>query len=846
MILEFLEGGSLGATVKNSGPLDEYLVSQLVKQILEGLKYIHSKNVIHRDIKGGNILIVKSGVVKIADFGLAILCDNKKIHSLVGSPYWMSPEVIQEEEIITSACDIWSLGATIIELLTTKPPYWGKDEVLATWSICNNDPDLPENISAPLKDFLLKCFVKDPLKRSSAIELSQHTWITMPSKRSYRNFIKVKQKKDFPSIFNNIINKSSFIVTETKNNISSYSSEESQLIDSSQHQQKIEIVKPETKLQNRKTDDSKNIRLIYYDRDANINNISDSNSAFNSNDTNNVIKNKSNDKDMNASVSFGNNFQEQEHDIFEYILSEMSSNALPSDILENIIINYSFIFNAAYYHMTNSLKLIKYHQINHNSIDLESYILNIHSEESFYLMLTEYDNIIINSIISALDNSIIILLLIKYTIVHRSNRIISILLNMLNTIVKHYPDNILNSLFIDNCGMELLCICIINNESLLSASQIIDSLFNRTKNQVIFKRFVDEKGFLKLSYILYKNNSIINEIIQFVHFIMINTQITSMLNEIITPDILKLIYDIVCNYKLYFKTFGLFINILVKFRNFNLHSAVLSEVLIQLKQSYNTVSNRNFENIVYLIYLEASIEKNYNLIHSLLLSDYNFYQDNENYLFTELICTIINMSNTSYFISLIRNKRLIEILFKVVIVEEERFELRYTKTLLILFKSIADMSQNETGIVYVDKILLEDGYLTNYFILMESLLLSEDISSYCLYLYYIFSSSFNIFKATLLGLDMLIENFLLICEEFNFLSKGLLETENVVNFIAFLFENSKHTKNTLKNTSELLIDDKYGFTYKRVYRIIDTLKDYCSSRGDGNWMLILDKLNKII
>lgn len=223
IVLEFLECGSLGAIVKNSGPLDEYLVTQLVKQILAGLKYIHSKNIIHRDIKGGNLLIIKSGTVKLADFGLAVLADNIKTHSLAGSPYWMAPEVIKEEDIITSACDIWSLGATIIELITTKPPYWGYDVVSATFSILNDDmPVIPDNITSNLKDFLMKCFVKDPKKRATINDLLKHTWITMPSKKSYKNFI--KQKKEIPSIFGGFINdinvdlKSSALVSKNTNN----------------------------------------------------------------------------------------------------------------------------------------------------------------------------------------------------------------------------------------------------------------------------------------------------------------------------------------------------------------------------------------------------------------------------------------------------------------------------------------------------------------------------------------------------------------------------------------------------------------------------------------------------
>ena len=85
---------------------------------------MHSQGVIHRDIKGGNILTTKDGIVKLADFGVATkLTDTEKNNSFAGTPYWMAPEIIEMSQV-KSACDIWSLGCTVIELLTGKPPYY--------------------------------------------------------------------------------------------------------------------------------------------------------------------------------------------------------------------------------------------------------------------------------------------------------------------------------------------------------------------------------------------------------------------------------------------------------------------------------------------------------------------------------------------------------------------------------------------------------------------------------------------------------------------------------------------------------------------------------------------------
>jgi serine/threonine protein kinase len=139
--------------------------------------------VIHRDIKGGNILTTKDGIVKLADFGVATkLTDSEKSNSVVGTPYWMAPEVIEMNGQLTSACDIWSLGCTVIELLTTNPPYFTLHPCSAMIKIVQEPMPMPENISEDLKDFLSRCFEKDPFKRIDAKSLLQHHWLTKNDK----------------------------------------------------------------------------------------------------------------------------------------------------------------------------------------------------------------------------------------------------------------------------------------------------------------------------------------------------------------------------------------------------------------------------------------------------------------------------------------------------------------------------------------------------------------------------------------------------------------------------------------------------------------------------------------
>ena len=136
-----------------------------------------------------NVLIDNDGKVKIADFGIAMYFkdqnidekdndDNKKKDNQVkGSPYWMAPEVIKMENA-SPACDIWAVGATAIELFTGLPPYSNLAPMSALFRIAQDPhPQLPKDSSHLFKDFLIKCFCKDPIKRPSAKQLLNHKWL---------------------------------------------------------------------------------------------------------------------------------------------------------------------------------------------------------------------------------------------------------------------------------------------------------------------------------------------------------------------------------------------------------------------------------------------------------------------------------------------------------------------------------------------------------------------------------------------------------------------------------------------------------------------------------------------
>ncbi|KAL8201411.1 hypothetical protein R6Q57_012750 [Mikania cordata] len=181
IILEYVENGSLANIIKPNkfGPFPESLVAVYIAQVLEGLVYLHEQGVIHRDIKGANILTTKEGLVKLADFGVATKLTEADIntHSVVGTPYWMAPEVI-EMSGVCAASDIWSVGCTVIELLTCVPPYYDLQPMPALFRIVQDEhPPIPDSLSPGITDFLRQCFKKDARLRPDAKTLLSHPWI---------------------------------------------------------------------------------------------------------------------------------------------------------------------------------------------------------------------------------------------------------------------------------------------------------------------------------------------------------------------------------------------------------------------------------------------------------------------------------------------------------------------------------------------------------------------------------------------------------------------------------------------------------------------------------------------
>ncbi|XP_049685922.1 serine/threonine-protein kinase 10 [Accipiter gentilis] len=200
IMIEFCPGGAVDATMLElDRGLTEPQIQVICRQMLEALHYLHSKKIIHRDLKAGNVLLTQDGDIKLADFGVSAknIKTLQKRDSFIGTPYWMAPEVVMCETMKDTPydykADIWSLGITLIEMAQIEPPHHELNPMRVLLKIAKSDPptlSCPSKWSLEFRDFLKTALDKNPETRPSAAQLLEHPFVSkVTSNRALRELV---------------------------------------------------------------------------------------------------------------------------------------------------------------------------------------------------------------------------------------------------------------------------------------------------------------------------------------------------------------------------------------------------------------------------------------------------------------------------------------------------------------------------------------------------------------------------------------------------------------------------------------------------------------------------------
>lgn len=201
MVMPYVQGGSVLNIMRFAYPegLEEPVIATIMRDVLKALDYLHRHDIIHRDIKAGNILLDNAGHVLLADFGVAANLErggswgHKMLGrtTFVGTPCWMAPEVMEQSAGYDSRADIWSFGITLLELAHGHAPFARLPPMKVLLMTLQNPPPTLESdsskrhFSKAMRELVAKCLVKDPAKRPTAAQLLEHKFFKTAHDAAY-------------------------------------------------------------------------------------------------------------------------------------------------------------------------------------------------------------------------------------------------------------------------------------------------------------------------------------------------------------------------------------------------------------------------------------------------------------------------------------------------------------------------------------------------------------------------------------------------------------------------------------------------------------------------------------
>uniref|UniRef100_A0A6B2L7H6 Protein kinase domain-containing protein n=1 Tax=Arcella intermedia TaxID=1963864 RepID=A0A6B2L7H6_9EUKA len=178
IVMEFLQGGSL-QECSSALRLGFTHIAYIIREILLALEYLHKMGLAHRDLKSSNVMIGVDGDIKLIDFGLCEDMSSGPRYGTLGSPYWLSPEMIKQQSH-SFATDIWSLGVCLIELILGDVPFDTPLKCMFKTATVGLHESIPKDIPEMTKDFLKQCLTQDQFQRPTSSALLQHPWLLVP------------------------------------------------------------------------------------------------------------------------------------------------------------------------------------------------------------------------------------------------------------------------------------------------------------------------------------------------------------------------------------------------------------------------------------------------------------------------------------------------------------------------------------------------------------------------------------------------------------------------------------------------------------------------------------------